>query len=247
MKKNTNYLALKADLINQLINEGYHNLSIATQISMIEAWMDNANDEDSPLNYLGAEMFVKFLNFILIHNLDCRIGNQQPFVPSQDYGQEVARVLQHYMQSSDDVNGETDTFASKNTPNNFSDSTDEEWVSAPKASSTVQHFTDVLVKSILDDETYSNFAKYKELYEVDGTINKWVQARNCRPFCPTQNYAQELHRQNRAPELIELIKQDSSFIDLWYTIDVAGQDMFFRSMPDAPSVDAKKNQITKLW
>jgi hypothetical protein len=75
---------------------------------------------------------------------------------------------------------------------------------------------------------------------TDETIN------NCSPFCESQNYGQELIRQCRASELIELVKQDSSFEELFFTIDCAIQDRFLRAMAET-TTHITGCETNKLW
>jgi len=240
MEKNTNCLVSKVDLLNLLINNGYHTQSINALRKTVQSWIDDLQDDYSPVSYLGEEMFIRYLNYMLVYKIDCLIGNEKPFVPDQDYEQEYNRFIKVYLQLMNDGDTETDLVGMKTAVNKFVPCEDHGTVPNVNSVSNVQYFTEVFIKSNLNYVTYYNFIKYKELYKTDLAIN------NCRPFCATQNYSQELTRQCRTTELIELIKHDSSFEELFYTVDCAIQDRFLRGL-DKTSPNVTKHHITKLW
>lgn len=239
MKKNTNSLVSAVNLLDMLIKNGYHNQSTTALRNMVQSWIDDIHDDQSPVSYLGEEKFIRYLYYLLVYKLDVLIGNEQPFVPNQDYEQEYNRFIKSYLLSMNDIEAKILTSTEQNYVTSFG-CVIEPKVTASNSRSNQQYFTETTIKSILSDSTYANFVKFKELDETDALIN------NCRPICLSQNYEQELIRLSRTPELIELIKKDSSYEELFYTVDCAIQDRFLRGLGE-PSPNVTIHQITKLW
>jgi hypothetical protein len=59
MEKNTNCLVSKVDLLNLLIDNGYHTQSIKALRKTVQSWIDDLQDDYSPVSYLGEKMFIR--------------------------------------------------------------------------------------------------------------------------------------------------------------------------------------------
>lgn len=232
------------ELLFQLITNGYNNLTSKELYELVQQWIADVLDENTPISYLGEDLFLNYLYYLLINLFDGLINNKAQFVPSQNYAQEYNRVIRNYtlgVHKESNANDDIRLDFSYHTLR-FDIDTDftEEFQKSAAPCKSVQYFDDNFIKSVLDYKTYNNFTKYNEIFLIDTSYD------NACSFCATQNYQQELFRQSKAPELISLVNSDSGLIDLIYIIDFAIQDRFLRKLNNSAQTDIT-SEFMKIW
>lgn len=241
---NNNQTEKNVELLNQLITNGYDKLTTKELYELVQEWIADITDDNSPVSYLGEEKFLNYLYFLGINIFDGLINNKALFVPSQNYAQEYNRVIRGYVLGVHSESNPNDNirFNYSNHTLRFDLDVDfsEEFQKSIVPGKAVQYFDDTYIKSILDDKTYNNFTKYRELFLIDTIYN------NVCSFDKSQNYQQELFRQSKAPELISLVNSDSGLIDLIYLIDFAIQDRFLRKLNNSTPNEIT-SEIKKIW
>lgn len=244
METTNNQTEKNVELLNQLIAIGYNNLTSKELYEKVQDWIADITDEYSPVSYLGDDLYVNYLNYLLINLFDGLINNKAQFVPSQNYAQEYNRIIRGYILGVHNESNANDDIR-LNISNHivrFDLDVDftEEFQKSTVPSKAVQYFDDTFIKSVLDDKTYNNFTKYRELFLIDTIYD------NASSFCETQNYQQELFRQSKASELISLVNSDCHLVDLIYLIDLAIQDRFFRKLSNSAPTEIT-SEIKLIW
>jgi hypothetical protein len=252
---------MKAEKLNQLIENGLNSHDLQSWIQSIQRWRENPNDSDSPINFLSEDLYKNLLYYILLNAIDRYIENAQPFIPEQNYRQEVDRLFKPSINCVpftfcvDEVGqfgiSNVAYFLGIQSLMGITEPSKDDY--KPKFDYKVAHqslynrlsmfdaFQDNCVKSLMGEVVFDNFQVYKRIYQLD------VIKHNNQPFEPKQNYSQESSRQIKFLEgLDEQLMGDEVFKELYYTIDCALQDIYFQSMPDS-SPENKTPQITKLW
>lgn len=244
METTNNQTEKNVELLNQLIANGYNNLTSMELYVKVQEWIEDYSDKNSPVSYLGDDLYINYLHYLLINLFDGLINNKAQFVPSQNYAQEYNRVIRGYIlgvhNESTDENGFLLDFSNHKLCFGADADFAEEFQKSTVLSKAVQYFDDTFIKSVLDDKTYNNFTKYRELFLIDTIYD------NASSFCETQNYQQELFRQSKASELISLVNSDWHIVDLIYLIDLAIQDRFFRKLNNSAPTEIT-SEIKLIW
>lgn len=101
-----------------------------------------------------------------------------------------------------------------------------------------EFFSETQLKGLLDAATFENYQAYQVLYQID----KGLKAQ--RPFSPTNDYKQQLRRQDRYQGLSKQIIADENLQYLFYEVD-----SFLLEFPsdDVETSSAFNGNITEIW
>ncbi|MBL7935980.1 MAG: hypothetical protein JNM51_09275 [Bacteroidia bacterium] len=91
-----------------------------------------------------------------------------------------------------------------------------------------------------NDEVYKNFLNYIFIDSIDESMS------NSKPFISGQDYAQETRR---IVDCIFSYSENDWLMELYYAIDYAIQDKFFRKLKgnEVTIKGSDENRVTKLW
>jgi hypothetical protein len=228
--------------LRELIN-GLNSYSLKDKTNVVLAWGESFPHQ-TPQSFLGEELYLNYLYYLLVNSIDNYIGNTKTFIPSQNYGQESTRICmpdktnltylfeQHMGRHLGSINwtlwcalnhvdAEIRQTGWYNPHHDYRKEYNREFRNRDN-----NLFAEPYLKSLMNTDDYKNFLIYKELYLIDEKIG------NCSSFVPSQDYNQEHIRQTKMLYLREGLEKNEAFLAFHDAIDTAVNTVLFADFED---------------
>jgi hypothetical protein len=210
-----------------LIENGLDGYNLKDRCVILRQWIIDKY-ELSPVDFLGCEMFLNYLEYILLNSIDTYIGNTKPFIPTQIYALESIRIFKLDLTTHDLCKSCSETGTQDLNVKSFYELQLDICFEENKFYDHTRYysneykrefrnrnnhcFSESYIKTLMDPKTYDNFLIYRLLYLKDERIGNYA------PFRPNQDYHQEYVRELKLESIKEGLKKDEIFTELWYMI-----------------------------